>query len=305
MSPPTVAEMVKAICSEYRVNSVPDSSRAWNGPQIICDSNRPCNLIVTSTDASLEVIKKSVQLGADILVSHHGLTWTNGRIPLPFSDDIEAARTKLAIENDLTIIGLHLPMDAHPILGNNAVLCKSIDAEFEDHWFTTKGHSSPISNDFILEKNHKSWPEIIDLEDGRKCMEIGIIASVKSISRSDVISRLEKSIGIEQTSHESIRCFPEDRNFESTLVNRIAICTGAAGGAIIDAKDSGADILISGEGPAHAAILAHESGVGLLLGGHHATETVGPKALAEWLTSESLNNNWGIKSTFISSPIGL
>ena len=244
-------------------------------------------------------------MGADILVSHHGLTWTNGRIPLPFSDDIEAARTKLAIDNDLTIIGLHLPMDAHPILGNNAVLCKSIDAEFEDHWFTTKGHSSPISNDFILEKNHKSWPEIIDLEDGRKCMEIGIIASVKSISRSDVKSRLEKSIGIEQTSHESIRCFPEDRNFESTLVNRIAICTGAAGGAIIDAKDSGADILISGEGPAHAAILAHESGVGLLLGGHHATETVGPKALAEWLTSESLKNNWGIKSTFISSPIGL
>ena len=150
MSPPTVAEMVKAICSEYRVNSVPDSSRAWNGPQIICDSNRPCNLIVTSTDASLEVIKKSVQLGADILVSHHGLTWTNGRIPLPFSDDIEAARTKLAIDNDLTIIGLHLPMDAHPILGNNAVLCKSIDAEFEDHWFTTKGHSSPISNDFRI-----------------------------------------------------------------------------------------------------------------------------------------------------------
>ena len=31
----------------------------------------------------------------------------------------------------------------------------------------------------------------------------------------------------------------------------------------------------------------------------------GPKALAEWLSSESLNNNWGLKSTFISSPIGL
>lgn len=156
MSPPTVAEMVKTICSEYRVNSVPDSSRAWNGPQIISDLNRPCNLIVTSTDASLEVIKKSVQLEADILISHHGLTWTDGRIPLPYSDDIEAARTKIAIENNLTIIGLHLPMDAHPILGNNAVLCKSIDAKFEDHWFITKGHTSPISNDFILEKNYKS-----------------------------------------------------------------------------------------------------------------------------------------------------
>ena len=108
MSPPTVAEMVKTICSEYRVNSVPDSSRAWNGPQIISDLNRPCNLIVTSTDASLEVINRSIQMGADILISHHGLTWTNGTIPLPYSDDIEAARTKLAIDNNLTIIGLHL-----------------------------------------------------------------------------------------------------------------------------------------------------------------------------------------------------
>ena len=305
MSEPTVVEMIRLICSEYRVNSVPDSLRAWNGPQIISDLNRSCNLIVTSTDASLEVIKKSIQLGADILISHHGLTWTDGRIPLPFSDDIEAKRTKLAIDNNLTIIGLHLPMDAHPVLGNNAVLCKSIDAEFEGRWFATKGHSSPISNDFILEENNNSWPEIIDLEDGRKCMEIGIIAGVNSISRSEVKSRLEKLIGIEQTSYESIRCFPEDRNFESTLVNRIAICTGAAGGAIVEARDSDADLLISGEGPAHAAILAHESGVGLLLGGHHATETVGPKALAEWLTSESLNNNWGLKSTFISSPIGL
>ena len=89
------------------------------------------------------------------------------------------------------------------------------------------------------------------------------------------------------------------------MVNKIAICTGAAGGAIIEAKESGADLLISGEGPAHAAILAHESGVGLLLGGHHATETVGPKALAEWLTSEASNHNWEITTKFISSPIGL
>ena len=305
MSPPTVAEMVKTICSEYRVNSVPDSSRAWNGPQIISDLNRPCNLIVTSTDASLEVINRSIQMGADILISHHGLTWTNGTIPLPYSDDIEAARTKLAIDNNLTIIGLHLPMDAHPILGNNAVLCKLIEAEFEEHWFTTNGHPSPISNDFFEEKIHSSWPEIVELEDGRKSMKIGIVGQVQSVSRSDLKSRLEQSIGLEQTSHESIRCFPEDRNLESNLVNRVAICTGAAGGAIVEARESGADLLIIGEGPAHSAILAHESGVGLLLGGHHATETVGPKALAEWLTSEALNNNWKMTTTFISSPIGL
>ena len=74
MSRPTIAEMVKIICSEYRVNSIPDSSRAWNGPQIISNLNRPCNLIVTSTDASYEVINTAIQMGADILISHHGLS---------------------------------------------------------------------------------------------------------------------------------------------------------------------------------------------------------------------------------------
>ena len=85
----------------------------------------------------------------------------------------------------------------------------------------------------------------------------------------------------------------------------VAICTGAAGGAIVDAMEFGADVLISGEGPAHAAILAQESGVGLLLGGHHATETVGPRALADWLNAESDSRNWGLKVSFISAPIGL
>jgi dinuclear metal center YbgI/SA1388 family protein len=305
MSIPTIGDMIRKICSEYRVNSIPDSSRAWNGPQIISDLNRPCRLIVSATDASLEVIEKSVKLGADILICHHGLTWTHGRIPLPSSDDIEAARTQLAIDNNLTIIGLHLPMDAHPSLGNNAVLSKAIDADFERNWYSTKGHPSPLFHEFTQSNDNTSWPEIIDLEDGRKSMQIGIISRVKSCSRSEIKSRLEELIGMEQTSSEMIRCFPEDRNLESTLVNTVAICTGAAGGAIIEAKESGADLLISGEGPAHAAILAHESGVGLLLGGHHATETVGPRALVEWLNEESKNNNWSLKATFISSPIGL
>ena len=305
MSSPTIGEMVRRICSEYRVTSIPDSSRAWNGPQIISDLNRPCHLIVTATDASLAVIEKSVELGADILICHHGLTWTNGTIPLPFSDDIEAARTRLAIENKLTIIGLHLPMDAHPSLGNNVIIANAIEADFQEYWFTTKGHPSPLFEGFIESSDGALWPEITVLEDGRKSIEIGIIARIKSISRLEIKHKLQQFIGSEQTSDEKVRCFPEDRDLQSNLVKTVAICTGAAGGAVFEAKNSGADILISGEGPAHAAIHAHESGVGLLLGGHHATETVGPKALAEWLNTISRENNLNFQSSFISSPIGL
>jgi dinuclear metal center YbgI/SA1388 family protein len=305
MSTPTIRKMIRKICSEYRVNSIPDSSRAWNGPQVIFDLDRPCKLIVTATDASLEVIKKSVELDADILICHHGLTWTHGTIPLPFIDDIEAQRTQMAIENKLTIIGLHLPMDAHPILGNNAVLCNAIGANKVGNWFNSKGSPSPLFNGFIESNDNELWPEIIELEDGRKSIDIGIIAQVKSKTRAEIISILQESIGGEQTSSEKVRCFPEDRELETSTVKRIAICTGAAGGSIVDAMESNADLLISGEGPAHAAILAQESGVGLILGGHHATETFGPRALSEWLNNESNLNNWNLKSLFVSAPIGL
>lgn len=301
----TIGELARTICSEYCVHLVPDSSRAWNGPQIISNLDEQCNVVVTATDASLEVIQRAVDLNADILICHHGLTWTNGNISLPNSGDLESPRTQLAIENNLTIIGLHLPMDAHPTLGNNAVLSDKIGAEASGNWFTTKGNPSPLSELFVEQRDYSNWPAIVEIEDGRKSMNIGIISKLESCTRSELTSRLQESIQSEQTSGEEVRCFPEDRNLESSLVDVVAICTGAAGGAIVDAMEFGADVLISGEGPAHAAILAHESGVGLLLGGHHATETVGPKALADWLNAESDLRNWGLKVSFISAPIGL
>ena len=301
----TIGELARKICSEYCVHLVPDSSRAWNGPQIISNLDGQCNVVVTATDASLEVIQRAVDLNADILICHHGLTWTNGNISLPNSGDLESSRTQLAIENNLTIIGLHLPMDAHPTLGNNAVLSDKIGAETSGNWFTTKGNPSPLSELFVDQRDYSNWPEIVEIEDGRKSMNIGIISKLESCTRSELTSRLQESIQSEQTSGEEVRCFPEDRNLESSLVDVVAICTGAAGGAIVDAMEFGADVLISGEGPAHAAILAQESGVGLLLGGHHATETVGPRALADWLNAESDLRNWGLIVSFISAPIGL
>ena len=242
-----------------------DRSRAWNGPQIISNLDEQCNVVVTATDASLEVIQRAVDLNADILICHHGLTWTNGNISLPNSGDLESPRTQLAIENNLTIIGLHLPMDAHPTLGNNAVLSDKIGAEASGNWFTTKGNPSPLSELFVEQRDYSNWPAIVEIEDGRKSMNIGIISKLESCTRSELKSRLQESIQSEQTSGEEVRCFPEDRNLESSLVDVVAICTGAAGGAIVDAMEFGADVLISGEGPAHAAILAQESGVGLSL----------------------------------------
>jgi len=112
-------------------------------------------------------------------------------------------------------------------------------------------------------------------------------------------------LGKEQTESEITRIFPEDRGWESSKIETIAICSGAAGGAVVDAKELGVDALLSGEGPFQSAILAQEADISLILAGHHATETVGPRATADWLNRIAEENEWSMDSQFISAPIGL
>ena len=304
---PSIYDVMAALCTEYRVHEVPDSSRAWNGPQIIPNPDSSCNKVMTATDASLEVIHKAVDERADLLVVHHGLTWTLGAIPLPSSNEVEAERTRFALANNLAILALHLPMDAHPILGNNAVLADCIGIERDGTWFASKGYPSPLDSALIRGPSMaKEWPKIETLEDGRLTMEIGLHGRFSSpINRSDINEKVLNVLGMEHTEPEIIRIFPEDRELERNTIETIAICSGAAGGAVIDVKELGVDSLLSGEGPFQSAILAQEAGIFLILAGHHATETVGPRATADWLNRIAEANEWDLDARFISSPFGL
>ena len=307
MRVPSVYEVMAALCTEYRVHEIPDSSRAWNGPQVIPNSDSNCNKVMTATDASLEVIHRAVNDGADLLIVHHGLTWTLGAIPLPSSNEVEAERVRVALANNLAILAIHLPMDAHPILGNNAVLADGLGVQREGTWFASKGHPSPLDSSLIQGPSLATeWPQIDTLEDGRLTMEIGLHGRFSTpMNRSEIKIRIQHILGKEQTEPEIIRIFPEDRGMESDETETIAICSGAAGGAVVDAKELGVDALLSGEGPFQSAILAQEATISLILAGHHATETVGPRATADWLNQIAEANEWSMDARFISAPIGL
>ncbi len=328
----TLRDVASLVCAEYRVFEVPDSSGAWNGLQVAkTDSlDASCSKVACATDASLEVIKMAILRGANLLIVHHGLSWTLRGLPIPSSDHIEAKRVKTALEGNLAILALHLPMDAHPTLGNNARLCDGIGGEVTGHWFTAKGIIPPTDHGLsspssILEgvTPAETWP-VISLDDstknetkndgneaatGRASFDIGIIAERQSgpaWTRTTVGERLAAIIGMEQTIGDGVRLHPEtDLAAATRPVERLAICSGAAGGAVLEAAAAGCDTLLSGEAPAHATILAEETGVGLLLGGHHATETVGPKALAAWLSAIAQDSGLALDAYFLSRPIGL
>lgn len=331
----TLRDVAALVCAEYRAFEVPDSSGAWNGLQVAAEEalDAPCRRVACATDASLAVIEMAAARGADLLIVHHGLTWTLRGVPLPTGDHIEAKRVATALEAGVAVLALHLPMDAHPTLGNNARLCEGLGGDVVGHWFTAKG-TVPPTDPALTAKNEAgststigegltpadTWPAITAEESasedgspaepaGRASFDIGIIAergSGPAWTRTSVGERLAALVGMEQTLGDGVRLHPETCLAAATLpVHRLAICSGAAGGAVLDAATAGCDTLLSGEAPAHATILAEEAGIGLLLGGHHATETVGPKACAAWLAALAEDGGLDLDAFFLSRPIGL
>ena len=66
----------------------------------------------------LDAFKHAVQMRADMLIVHHGLFWPN----ISKIDDINYNRIRYLMDHNLTLFNVHIPLDAHPVIGNNAIL---------------------------------------------------------------------------------------------------------------------------------------------------------------------------------------
>ena len=88
-----------------------------NGLQV--EGRREIKKIVSGVTASLALIEAAVQARADAILVHHGLFWRghDGRVTGWLRQ-----RLGLLMQHDLNLFAYHLPLDAHPELGNNAQL---------------------------------------------------------------------------------------------------------------------------------------------------------------------------------------
>ena len=89
--------------------------------QITQSPNHPISTVAFAVDASVRAVEAAAKAGAQLLVVHHGISWGGGirRVSGGVGNVIRAA-----IENKLALYACHLPLDAHPTLGNNAQLAK-------------------------------------------------------------------------------------------------------------------------------------------------------------------------------------
>ncbi|MBN2605708.1 MAG: Nif3-like dinuclear metal center hexameric protein [Thiotrichales bacterium] len=75
--------------------------------------------IVTGVTASQALIDKAIELEADTLLVHHGYFWKN---EIPTITGMKKKRIESLLRHNINLLGYHLPLDAHPVLGNNAQL---------------------------------------------------------------------------------------------------------------------------------------------------------------------------------------
>ena len=130
-----LATLVKQCDRLLRTAAMGDYEGAANGLQV--QNAGTVTRIAAAVDASLATIQLAVEAGADLLIVHHGLFW-NSRQPWT-GKNYELIRRLTA--NNLAVYSSHLPLDAHPKLGNNAQLCAALGWQGLKPFFTTHGQT--------------------------------------------------------------------------------------------------------------------------------------------------------------------
>jgi dinuclear metal center YbgI/SA1388 family protein len=213
-----------------------------NGLQV--EGKAEIKKIVSGVTASLALIDAAIAQGADAIFVHHGLFWRgqDGRVVGWMKQ-----RLQKLLAHDINLYAYHLPLDAHPTLGNNAQLGKLLG-------FTP------------LEGLGSRFGE----------QELGWLGTTPLISYEKLAEHIKKVLN---------RPVAQVNNAQAAI-KKIAWCTGGAQGYFEAAIAAGADVFITGEISEPQAHFAREMGVGYIACGHHASERYGAPAVAAHVAAQ-------------------
>ncbi|MFA6049314.1 MAG: Nif3-like dinuclear metal center hexameric protein [Candidatus Micrarchaeia archaeon] len=195
--------------------------------------------VATAVDASLQTFQAARAKGAQFLIVHHGLFWKYN-LPKTLSP-LWKKRLSFLSREGLSLYALHLPLDLHPVYGNNALLCDALGIG-----------------------NRKGFGEYHDLH-------IGFSGSLPRVfSQKEFAQLLSQKIAKPQTLL-----------FGSKKIRKIGLVSGGGAFAIEEAAEKGLDALVVGEFKHSHYHLAKECAMNVFACGHYETETYGVKAVGK------------------------
>lgn len=214
-----------------------------NGLQVI-SQHRDVQKAAFAVDASLESFRRAVAWHANLLFVHHGLLWkTDQSITGLFYK-----RLKFLIDHDLALYAVHLPLDIHPLFGNNIVLANTLNLERIQPFCEYHGTSI-------------GW---------RGCLPQS--SSIDDIERL-ICGGKNHNLGI-------LRFGPEK-------ITTVGIVSGRASNAIHQALELGLDLVITGEASHTVYHESLEGRLHVLFAGHYSTEIGGVKELSTRVAAET------------------
>jgi dinuclear metal center YbgI/SA1388 family protein len=200
--------------------------------------------LATGVSASVELFERAIAAGAQLIVTHHGLFWEgdDARVVGALRD-----RLRVLLAADVSLASYHLPLDAHPTIGNNALIAAGLGLEDRQPFGRYGGREIGVRGRFP--------------DDG--------------VTAAELVARVA-----ELTARE-----PLARPGGPPLIRSVGIVSGGGGRSVQEAASAGLDAFITGEAEEWASAIARELSIHFIAAGHHATETFGVRALGEHLST--------------------
>ncbi|WP_058616064.1 Nif3-like dinuclear metal center hexameric protein [Tepidimonas taiwanensis] len=214
-----------------------------NGLQV--EGRAQVRRLVSGVTASLALIEAAIDAGADAILVHHGLFWRGQRGTVT---GWMKARLQRLLAHDVNLFAYHLPLDAHPQLGNNAQLGQRLGF-------------APLADG--------AWGRFGE-------QQLGFLGVCDAPDAAALAARVEAVLG------RAVTCIPGD----GRPIRRVGWCSGGAQGYFEAAIAAGVDAFLTGELSEPQAHLARECGVAFLACGHHATERYGAPALGAHVAAQ-------------------
>jgi dinuclear metal center YbgI/SA1388 family protein len=200
--------------------------------------------VATGVSAHRELFDRAAEAGAQVVLCHHGILWDAH--PRAITPTLKA-RLEALFDANVALAAYHLPLDAHPEVGNNALICRALGLDRAEPFATLRGRTI-------------GWV-------GR---------SSEGVPFPELRARCGRAFGREPFAWE---CGPE-------VVHSVGVVSGGGAASLAEAVQLGLDAFLTGEPAEFAMGDAREARVHFIAGGHYATETFGIRRLGDLLAEK-------------------
>jgi len=214
-----------------------------NGMQVI---GRPeIERVALGVSANLECFRIAAARRADMLIVHHGLFWEN--VPRTVGA-LMKARLKILFEHDITLLGYHLPLDAHAEVGNNALWLKHLGfSVVDDKLGLTRGQ---------------------------------VIGAIGTATKRLILHELVEQVNLLAGTEAHVY------GYGPQTIRRLGVVTGGGQGYVMEAIAYGCDTFLTGETGEPTEAIVREEGINFIAVGHYNSEKIGVQALGNLLQTQ-------------------